>query len=240
MDAIIAVLPDPVEMQEEALIAACESDKGRCGMEASVEASFATRVLHMTVDSFGSLSVLRVVSNRQGQHKEGAFHSLLLEAVNLRTGNKFKMPLASTSFGLCSKEHLSLADGVHIVPGDVIAVPRLPEDVRTNDILTIPAAVKEEESEIDIETSANVLMPLSRPMEEIPLMTTTTMSLSDVTGKKSKGRSTEGDDKLISALAAMTREDLALRVEHDATLGKLLLRCMSGDHLQLVALRLKD
>ena len=115
------------------------------------------------------------------------------------------MPSASTSFGLCGKERLSLADGVHIVPGDVIAVPRLPEDVHTNDILTIPAAVKEEESEIDIETSANVLTPFSRPMEEIPLMTAATVSLSDVTGKKSKGRSTEGDDKLISALAAMTR-----------------------------------
>lgn len=240
MDAIVAVLPDPVEMREDALMAACESDKGKCGMEAGVEAGFAARVLHTTVDSFGSLSVLRVISNSRDHGQEGAFHSLPLEAVNLRTGIKFKMPSASTSFGLCGKERLSLADGAHVMPGDVIAVPRLPEDVRTNDILTIPAAVKEEESEIDIETYANVLTPLSRPVEEIPLMTAATVWLSDVTGKKSKGRSTGGDDKLISALAAMTREDLALRVEHDSASGKLLVRCMSGDHLQLVASRLKD
>lgn len=83
MDAIVAVLPDPVEMREDALIAACESDKGRCGMEAGAEAGFAARVLHTTVDSFGSLSVLRVISNSRDQHKEGAFHSLPLEAVNL-------------------------------------------------------------------------------------------------------------------------------------------------------------
>lgn len=37
-----------------------------------------------------------------------------------------------------------------------------------------------------------------------------------------------------------SREDLALRVEHDATSGKLLVRCMSGDHLRIVADRLKD
>jgi translation elongation factor EF-G len=240
MDAIIAVLPNPVEMREDALMAACKSDQGKCGMEPGVEAGFAARVLHTTVDSFGSLSVLRVIANSREEGKEGEFHSLPHEAVNLRTGNKFKMPSASTSFGLCGKERLSLADGARVIPGDVIAVPKLPEDIRTNDILTIPGAVKEEESEIDIETITNVLTPLSRPIEDIPLMAAATVSMSDIAGKKAKGRSTGADDKLISALAAMAREDLALRVEHDAVSAKLLLRCMSGDHLQLVASRLKD
>jgi elongation factor G len=59
-------------------------------------------------------------------------------------------------------------------------------------------------------------------------------------GGKSSGLGGAGDDKLTSALAAMAREDLALRVEHDAASGKLMVRCMSGDHLKLVAARLQD
>ena len=237
-DAIVAVLPNPVEMREEALRAAYENDQGKCGMEPGVESGFAARVLHTIVDSFGSLSVLRVISN--GRDDDGSFHSLPHEAINLRTGDKVKMLSATASFGLCGKERMPLADGSHLVPGDVVAVPKLPDTVCTNDILTDPSAVKEEEAEISMEAASNVLTPLSRPTEDVPLMSAATICLADISGKKTKGKVTAGDDKLINALTALAREDLALKVEHDAGSGKLMLRCMSGDHLQLVALRLKD
>lgn len=239
MDAIITTLPDPMEMREEALKAACENEQGKCGMEPGVEAGFAARVIHTIVDSFGSLSVLRVISNNRDQDN-GSFHSLPQEVVNLRTGDKIKMPTTANSFSLCGKDRISLQDGAHIVPGDVIAVPRLPENIHTNDILTVPDAVKEEEAEIFIEKAAQVLTPLSRPAEEVALMTTVTVSMPGEGSKKNKGKGAGGDEKLTSALAAMAREDLALRVEHDSASGKLLLRCMSGEHMQLVASRLKD
>lgn len=240
MDMIVTVLPDPVELREEALQAACENDEGKCGMLPGVEAGFAARVLHTSVDSFGSTSILRIISNSRDEN-QGSFHSLPHEAVNLRSREKIKMPSASTSFGLCGKERLPLQDGAHVLPGDVIAVPKLPESVRTNDILTIPSAVSEEEAEITIETAAEVLTPLSRPAEDVPLMTCATVSIGEAVGKKSRGKkSNSGDDKLINALAALAREDLAVRVEQDSASGMLLLHCMSNDHLQLLATRLKE
>jgi len=240
MDTIVAVLPDPVEMREEALNKACETNNGKCGMEPGVEAGFAARVLHTTVDSFGSVSVLRVISNSRDD-SGGPFHSLPHEVVNLRSREKVKMPSASTSFGLCGKERLPLQDEAHILPGDIIAVPKLSEAVRTNDILTVPAAVTEEEAEISIETATDILTPLSRPTEDLPLMTCATVSLAEVGGKKARGnKGGNGDDKLIHAFAALAREDLAVRVEQDAASGMLLIHCMSSDHLQLLATRLKE
>lgn len=240
MDAIVAVLPNPVEMREEALSAACEADEARCGLEPGVESGFAARVLHTTVDSFGSLSVLRVISN--GFDGDG-YQSFPGEVVNLRTGDKVKMPSSTASFGLCGKERLPLSsDGEHVVPGDIIAVPKLPDTVRTNDILTIPAAMRDEEAEISVESATDVLTPLSRHAEEVPLMASATVSLADSEGgKKGKGgKGGAGDDKLMTALSAIAREDLAVHVEHDSASGKLLLRCMSGDHLLLLAARLKE
>jgi len=243
MDALVAVLPNPIEMRQEAIRAACESEHGKCGMEPGVEAGFAARVLHTTIDSFGSLSVLRVISNGRSSADDAVFDSLPHEAVVLRTGEKIKMPSASTSFGLCGKDRQPLADGVQVVPGDVIAVPKLSEKVQTNDILTLPGAVQEEESEISLEAATNVLTPLSRLAEEVPLMATATISVPDATGggKKSKGKSGSGggDEKLLTALRALSREDLALRVETSSS-GLLLVRCMSSDHLNIVAAKLKD
>ena len=244
MDTAVAILPNPVEMREHALKAACESNSGKCGLLPGVEAGFAARVLHTTIDSFGSVSVLRIISNSRDEDPHGDFHSLPHEAVNLRTGEKFKMPSASTSFALCGKERLHLADGTKVLPGDLIALPKIPIGVMTNDIITIPEAVKEEQSEISIEASVDVLTPLSRPVEDMPLMASATVSLPQTGGgkKSKKGKSSGGgsDDKLSSALAALAREDLALKVEQDPNSGQPLLRCMSGDHLQLVAMRLKD
>ena len=48
-----------------------------------------------------------------------------------------------------------------IVPGDVIAIPKLPESVHTNDILSVPEAVDEEVSEIQLETDLHLLTPPS-------------------------------------------------------------------------------
>jgi len=244
MDTAVGVFPNPVEMREHALKAACESSSGKCGLLPGVEAGFAARVLHTTIDSFGSVSVLRIISNSRDDGPDGDFHSLPHEAINLRTGEKFKMPSSSTSFALCGKDHLQLADGAHVIPGDLIALPKIPVGVVTNDIITIPEAAKEEESEISIEASIDVLTPLSRPVEDLPLMASATLSLTQAGGgkKSKKGRSAGGgsDDKLSSALAALAREDLALKVEQDPNSGQPLLRCMSGDHLQLVATRLKD
>ena len=63
MDACCAFLPSPVEAREDVLRAVCESEEGKCGMQPGVEAGFAARVIHTTVDSFGSLSILRVISS---------------------------------------------------------------------------------------------------------------------------------------------------------------------------------
>jgi hypothetical protein len=55
-------LPDPIEVREEALKAACKWDELKCDLIPGVENGFAARVLHTTVDSFGSLSILRRTS----------------------------------------------------------------------------------------------------------------------------------------------------------------------------------
>jgi elongation factor G len=236
MDAIVAALPNPLEMRAEALGAACETDQGKCSLVPGVEAGFAARVLHTTVDSFGSTSVLRVVSNSQSSSE--TFDSLPSEVVNLRTGEKIKLPGSSNCFGLCGKERQSV-DATHVLPGDVIAIPKLPESVLTNDVLVVPGAVKDEEEEIVLELESHILSPLSRPAEAVPLMATATVSVSGAQGKKGNSNNNR-DDKLSSALAAMSREDLAIQVDFDAGSGKLLLRCMSQDHLQLVVSRLHD
>ena len=59
MDTVIAALPNPLEVREDALKAACEASSDRCGIEPGIESGFAGRVLHTIVDSFGSLSVVR-------------------------------------------------------------------------------------------------------------------------------------------------------------------------------------
>ncbi len=235
MDVIAAFLPNPVDVREDALHAACESEEGKCGLKPGVEAGFAARVIHTTVDSFGSLSILRVISN--GCDKDGKFESIPHSVVNLRTRDTIKIGL--TAFMLQGKERVSLPNGSRVLPGNVIAVPKLPDSVHTNDILTIPDAVSEEESEISIEVSTRSLTPLSRSPKDVPLMFCATVSLPDTDGKKSgKGKVNSGDDKLISALDAISREDLAVRLEQSA--GSLLLHCMSGDHAKLIASRLKD
>jgi hypothetical protein len=66
------------------------------------------------------------------------------------------MTSASTSFGLCGRERLALKDGTHVLPGDVVAVPKLPDTVRTKDILTIPDAVCEGEAGMSMETAKKV------------------------------------------------------------------------------------
>jgi hypothetical protein len=184
-----------------------------------------------------------VISNDYRHHEDGAtFASLPHETVNLRTGENIRMPSIATSFALCGKEHLSLQDDASLMPGDVIAIPKLAESVCTNDILTAPGAVSEEKAEIDIETANNVLTPLSRPPEDVPLMASATISLHEDTKARGKNRggSSNADDKLQNALANMAREDLSMKVEHDIVSSKLLLRCMSGDHLNIVAARLKE
>jgi hypothetical protein len=162
----------------------------------------------------------------------------------MRTGEKIKMPSASTAFALCGKDRFSLPDGAAAVPGDILALPKFAQCVQTNDVLVIPSSVQAEEQEIEDELLADVMSPLSRPVEDTPLMSCATVQVSESGGsKKSKGGgkgSTGADDKLSTALAALAREDLALHVEHDAVSGKLLIRCMSSDHLDLVTARLQD
>jgi elongation factor G len=102
MDTIVAVLPNPIEAREEALRAACESSSAKCELQAGVEAGFAARVLHTAIDSFGSMSIIRVVSNSR-QDGDGPFHFLPHEVYCLRTGAKVKMPSVITCFGLCGK-----------------------------------------------------------------------------------------------------------------------------------------
>ena len=71
-------------------------------VEPGVEAGFAARVLHTTIDSFGSLSIVRVVSN-DFDSDSGMFSSLPQNVVSLRTGALVKIPSISTCFGLCGK-----------------------------------------------------------------------------------------------------------------------------------------
>lgn len=233
MDAIAAFLPDPVQSREDALTAACQNEQGKCGLQPGIEAGFAARVIHTTVDSFGSLSILRVISNGVGN--DGKFNSIPSNVVNLRTGDGIKIGL--TAFLLQGKDRVPMQSGSHVLPGNVIAIPKLPHSVQTNDILTIPNAVSEEESEILIEESSHVLTPLSRPAKKTPLMFCASVSLPDAIASK-KGKVNTGDDKLISALEAISREDLAVKLEQSS--GSLLLHCMSSDHANLVAARLKD
>jgi translation elongation factor EF-G len=203
-------------------------------MQPGVEAGFAARVIHTTVDKHGSLSILRVISN--GCSDTGKFDSIPSHVVNLRTGDAFKIGL--TAFLIQGKERVPMQSGSQVLPGNVIAVPKLPE-AQTNDILTVPEAVSEEESEIIIEESTHVLTPLSRPRKEIPLMFIASVGLPDATGsKKGKGKVNSGDDKLISALDAISREDLAIKLEQSG--GNLLLHCMSSDHANLVVARVKE
>ncbi|KAL7500462.1 hypothetical protein ACHAWT_008661, partial [Skeletonema menzelii] len=234
MDSIIAFLPDPVEAREEALQAACESEGGMCGMKPGVEAGFAARVVHTVVDSFGSLSILRVISN--SCDGGGNFDSIPHNVVNMRTGEDIKIGL--TAFTLQGKERLAFPTGAKVLPGNVIAIPKL-DSVQTNDILTVKEAVSEEAAEIQIEEETQVLTPLSRRASELPLMYTALVSLPEADGKKGgKGKTNSGSDKLISALHAIAREDLAVNV--DTVKGSLLLHCMSGDHAQLIAARVRD
>ncbi len=235
MDSIVAFLPNPVEAREDALIAACESEEGMCGMKPGVEAGFAARVVHTVVDSFGSLSILRVISN---SCSGGNFDSIPHNMVNMRTGEELKVGL--TAFTLQGKERLPFPTGAKLLPGNVVAIPKL-DSVQTNDILTVKEAVSEEAAEIQIEEATQVLTPLSRRAAELPLMYTALVSLPGADGKKGgKGKTNSGSDKLISALQAISREDLAVKVDTDTVKGSLLLHCMSGDHAQLIATRVKD
>ena len=235
MDSMIAFLPDPVEAREDALKAACDHEQGKCGMQPGVEAGFAARVIHTTIDSFGSLSILRVISNGVG--KDGKFDSIPSTVKNLRTGDTIKIGL--TAFLLQGKDRVPVQSGSRVLPGNVIGVPKLPDSVETNDILTIPEAVSEEEAEILIEETTHILTPLSRVAKETPLMFCASVSLPDANaGKKGRGKVNSGDDKLISALEAISREDLAVKLEQNA--GSLLLHCMSSDHANLVGARLKE
>lgn len=181
LDTIAAFLPNPVQVREDALQAACESDQGKCGMalKPGVEAGFAARVVHTTVDSFGSLSILRVISNSRGD--EG-FDPLPNNVINLSNGESLKIGL--TAFTLQGKERVALPNGAKVLPGNVIAVPKLPDTVHTNDILTVPEAVSEEESEREIEEAVGVLTPLSRAAKDVPLMYTALVSLPEAGGKK--------------------------------------------------------
>jgi len=235
MDSIAAFLPDPVKAREDALEAVCKNEQGKCGMSPGVEAGFAARVIHTTVDSFGSLSILRVISNGRG--KDGKFDTIPSCVVNLRTRDTIKIGL--TTFLLQGKDRVPMQNGSNILPGNVIAIPKLPDSVQTNDILTIPEAVSDEEAEIIIEEASHVLTPLSRATKEMPLMFCASVSLPEAnSGKKGKSNVNTGDDKLISALDAISREDLAVRLEQSG--GNLLLHCMSSDHANLVAGRVKD
>lgn len=245
LDSMVGILPSPVDLQDEVLRVACEQEAARCNVPSVLESGFAARVLHTSVSSFGSLSVLRIIANSFND-KTDAYASLPTEAINLRTTEKVKMPSASTSVRLNGKDRLPLPDGAHIVPGDVIAVPRLPDTVRTHDILSAPEAVKEEESELAFETAAHLWTPLSRPEQEVALMTSATIRVQEAAasgGKSAKKKNSGGnnsDDKLINALRSLAREDLALTVDHDASSGDLLVHCMSSEHLQIVASRLLE
>jgi len=229
MDAVVAALPDPVSARIDALRAVCENDRGKCGMEPGVEAGFAARVLHTSVDSFGSVSVLRIVTNDRVDEDDCGngrrqFKALPHEAVVLRTGERIKLPSTAACFGLNGKDRVPLGDGAaQLLPGDVVAVPKLPETVQTNDILVVPEAVPEDESEIAMETATHHFTPLSRAIEDIPLMAAATVSIPESTadnkkkgkrggsssspgGKSSRGgRSSSGDEKIYAALRAMSR-----------------------------------
>lgn len=180
--------------------------------------------------------MIRVISNSRNQ-ETGRFEPLPSEIINLRTGDKVK--LSSTCFGLCGKNRQALAEDAQILPGDVLALPKIPDSVCTNDIICSKMAAVTEEHEKEIESLTKVLSPLSRNIPTISLMASATIALAEGgKGKKGQRQSGSGDNKLINAISALTREDLAMKVEQHA--GQWIVHCMSKDHLNLLVERLKD
>ena len=236
MDAAIAILPDPIVSREHTLRVAHKTAGDDAISKPGEEGGFAARIVHTSIDSFGSLSVVRVISNSRNR-ETGRFEPLPSEIVNLRTGEKMK--LSSTVFGLCGKSRQALAEDAQILPGDVIALPKVPDSICTNDIICSKMAVASEENEMDIESETNVLSPLSRHIPSISLMASATVAISDAgKGRQNQRQSGSGDDKLINALTALSREDLAMKVEQKS--GQWIVHCMSKDHLNLLVERLKD
>lgn len=236
MDSIVSLFPDPILAREATLgrvhDVVFEADEETA--VPGVEGGFAARVIHTTVDSYGSLSIIRIISNSRNEDT-GRFDSLPQEIINMRTGKTIK--LSSTCFGLCGKQRQALADNAQLLPGDVIAIPKVPDLIQTNDIICSESAIKNEEHEIEVESLAEAFSPLSRPVQGVSLMASATIALA-AEGKGKKGqKSGAGDDKLINALTALCREDLALKVEQES--GQWIIRCMSKDHLNLVVERLK-
>ena len=121
MDIMAHVLPSPLEMREQALSQACEdSDKSVCNaVEAGIECGFAARVIHTTVDAFGSLTVMRIIAN--DHLDEESFKSLPSEVAILRTGEKIKMPSGSACFALYGKERQPLNNDSEAAPGKLSA-----------------------------------------------------------------------------------------------------------------------
>ena len=68
----------------------------------------------------------------------GSFDSIPHNVVNMRTGEELKTGL--TAFTLQDKERLPFPNGAKVLPGNVIAVPKL-DSVQTNDILTVLLAI---------------------------------------------------------------------------------------------------
>merc|ERR1711862_161149 len=124
-----------------------DNSRGVCGfMEAGVEAGFAARVLHTTVDAFGSLSVVRIITNDydiDDASSKKKFKSLPNEVVVLRSGEKVKLPSGSACFALLYGKERTPLNKDEAIPGSVIAIPKLPDSVHTNDILLIPQASKQ-------------------------------------------------------------------------------------------------
>ena len=233
MDAVVAFLPSPIEARKSTLEAAFAAAGDELDKKPGEEGGFAARVLHTTIDAFGSLSIVRIISNSRDE-TTGKFKPLPHEVINLRTGEKIK--LSSTCFGLCGKQRQMLADYAQFLPGDVIALPKV--SIETNDIICTQSAVKDEEYEIEVESFTHSLSPLSRPVVETSLMASATIALAEASGKKGRKQSGSGDDKLINALSSLSREDLGLKVEQES--GQWIIRCMSKDHLNLIVERLKD
>ena len=143
----------------------------------------------------------------------------------------------STCFALCGKSRHPLVEGAQLLPGDVIALPKV--GLETNDIICDLSSVEYEEAEIHVEVIAQVLSPLSRPVVEVPLMAAATISLNETKGARGgKRKSGANDDKLINALSAISRQDLSIKVEQNS--GKWVVRCMSRDHLNLLVERLRN
>ena len=236
MDTIVAIFPNPMETREHVLTNVVEATGEEILSVPGEEGGFTARVVHTSVDSFGSLSVIRVISNKFDP-STGRYAALPNEIVNLRSGMKVK--LSSTCFGLCGKERLALSDDSQVLPGDIIALQKVDNAIATNDVICSKEALANEQHELELENLCDALSPLSRQAPEISLMASATVSLAETgKGKKSTKKVSTGDDKLINALTALGREDLALKVEQHS--GQWIVRCMSRDHLNLLVERLKD